>query len=1244
MTTQSSTTAKPSSNTAASSQRLEQLHQALKERILIIDGAMGSMIQTYDLQEADYRGERFADFAKDLKGNNDLLCLTKPDVIREIHCAYLDAGADILETNTFNGTQVAQGDYTLESVAGEINLAGAKLAREVADQYTAENPDKPRFVAGVLGPTPRTASISPDVNNPAARNIYFNDLVSDYYDATEKLVEGDVDIILIETIFDTLNAKAAIFAVKKFFADFPESTRPIMISVTFPDMSGRLLSGQTPAAFWNSIAHAEPLIVGVNCGRRFKEIRPFAEELANNANCYFSGHFNAGLPNAFGEYDETPEEMLEELKDFAERGFLNAVGGCCGTTPDHIRAISQVSKAPPRPINTPPVACRLSGLEPFNINEDSLFVNVGERCNVTGSARFKRLIIDDDYDTALEVAREQVENGAQIIDINLDEGMLDAHAAMKRFLNLVASEPEISRVPIMIDSSKWEVIEIGLQCVQGKAIVNSISMKEGEAEFLEKAALCKRYGAAVVVMAFDEQGQADTFERKKEICQESYRVLVDKAGFNPQDIIFDPNIFAVATGIDEHNNYAVDFIEATRWIKKNLPHAMVSGGVSNVSFSFRGNNPVREAIHSVFLYHAIKAGMDMGIVNAGQLAIYDDLPEELRERVEDVILNRRDDSTERLLDIADKYKGDGSSKEKNENPAWREEPVGKRLEYSLVKGINNFIEEDAEEARQLFDRPIQVIEGPLMDGMNVVGDLFGEGKMFLPQVVKSARVMKQAVAYLQPYIEAEKSEGQKANGKILMATVKGDVHDIGKNIVGVVLQCNNFEVIDMGVMVACEDILKKAREENVDIIGLSGLITPSLDEMVYVAKEMQRQDFNVPLLIGGATTSKAHTAVKIDQHYSNDQVIYVPDASRSVAVATQLISDELKPNFVQATSEDYEKVRVRYANRKPKAAPLSYEKAIANKAVLDWTDYAAPKPKQLNTQVLLQYPIETLIESIDWTPFFITWDLAGKYPRILSDEKVGEAATNLFADAQALLKRIVDENLLEARAVFGFWPANQINDDDIVLYTNDNRSEELTRLHHIRQQTAKPNGKANLSIADFVAPQASGVADYVGGFVVTTGINADKLAKDFEAQGDDYNSIMIKALADRLAEAFAEHLHQRVRTEFWGYVNAESFSNEDLIKERYQGIRPAPGYPACPDHTEKETLFKLLDAEAAIGVKLTEHYAMTPASSVSGFYFSHPESQYFATGKIADDQLQSIADRKGKSLEEMTRWLQPILE
>ena len=1221
------------------------LHSALEQRILVIDGAMGSMIQTYDLQEADYRGERFADYHRDLKGNNDLLNITQPEVIDQIHRAYLDAGTDILETNTFNGTRVAQGDYGLQGSAREINVAGAKLARLAADEYTLKDPSKPRFVAGVLGPTPRTASISPNVNDPAERNIYFDELVSDYTEAVDALVEGRVDLLLIETIFDTLNAKAAIFAIKAYFAEHPASALPIMISVTFPDMSGRLLSGQTPTAFWNSIAHAKPLIVGVNCGRRFSEVRPFVEELANAASCFFSGHFNAGLPNAFGEYDETPAIMQRELQEFAERGFLNAVGGCCGTTPAHIEAIAHAA-AQGTPRQLPPSShhLQLSGLEPFHIDDSSLFINVGERCNVTGSARFKKLILEDDYATALDVARDQVENGAQIIDINMDEGMLDAHAAMKTFMNLIASEPEISRVPIMVDSSKWDVIEVGLKCIQGKAIVNSISLKEGEENFLHQARLCQQYGAAVVVMAFDEQGQADTVKRKIEICERSYRTLVDKIGFAPQDIIFDPNIFAVATGIEEHNNYAVDFIEATQWIKANLPHAKISGGVSNVSFSFRGNNPVREAIHSVFLYHAIKAGMDMGIVNASQLAIYDDLPEDLRERVEDVVLNRRADGTERLLEIADKYKGDGSQQTKAVDPAWRDEPVGKRLEYSLVKGINTFIETDAEEARQQFDRPIQVIEGPLMDGMNVVGDLFGEGKMFLPQVVKSARVMKQAVAYLQPYIEDEKQEGQKANGKILMATVKGDVHDIGKNIVGVVLQCNNFEVIDMGVMVACNDILARAKEEGVDMIGLSGLITPSLDEMIHVASEMQRLDFNVPLLIGGATTSKAHTAVKIEPQYKNDQVVYVPDASRSVAVATKLISDELKPGFVNETNADYEKVRERHAKRKPKAALLSYQQAVANKHPIAWEIYVPPIPRTLGSQLLIDYPLQKLLPSIDWTPFFITWDLAGKYPRILDDEVVGEAATQLFADAQLMLEKIVNEKLLEARAVFGFWPANQINDDDIVVFADEKRTKTLKHLHHLRQQTDKPSGKANFSLADFVAPLSSDKADYIGGFVVTVGINADEIAEAYEQAGDDYNSIMVKALADRLAEAFAEHLHQRVRTEYWGYDETEELSPEEIIKEKYRGIRPAPGYPACPDHTEKHTLFELLDATNQIGVELTESFAMFPAASVSGFYFSHPDSQYFGTGKIGVDQLDSIAQRKGFTMEEMTRWLRPVLE
>ena len=1223
-------------------QRIDSLHKALKERILVIDGAMGSMIQSYNLEEADYRGEQFKDYHLDIKGNNDLLSITQPHIVAEIHNAFLDAGADIIETNSFNGTKIAQGDYELEDYAFDITLAAAKVARKACDEATAETPEKPRFVAGVLGPTPRTASISPDVNDPGARNVNFDQLADDYYQSTKALIEGDVDIILIETIFDTLNAKAAIFAVKQCFRDLAIEL-PIMISVTFPDISGRVLSGQSPEAFWNAVAHAKPLIVGTNCGRRIAEIRPFVEELANAADCYFSGHFNAGLPNAFGEYDETPDMMHEQLRELAQRGFLNLVGGCCGTTPPHIEAIAEaVIDVTPREIRELPVACRLSGLEPFNITNDSLFVNVGERCNVTGSAKFKRLIIDGDYDTALDVAREQVENGAQIIDINMDEGMLDAKAAMVKFLNLIASEPDISRVPIMIDSSKWDVIEAGLKCIQGKAIVNSISLKEGKQEFVERAQSCLDFGAAVVVMAFDEDGQADTATRKIEICQKSYDILVNEVGLPPQDIIFDPNIFAVATGIDEHNNYAVDFIDATRYIKQNLPHAMVSGGVSNVSFSFRGNNPVREAIHSVFLYHAIQAGMDMGIVNASQLAIYDDLPKELRDHVEDVILNRRDDATERMLDIANKYAGDGAIKEE-ENPEWRNLAVEKRIEHALVKGITTFIVEDAEEARLNTEHPVDVIEGPLMDGMNVVGDLFGAGKMFLPQVVKSARVMKQAVAHLQPFIEAGKKEGARSNGKIIMATVKGDVHDIGKNIVGVVLQCNNFEVIDLGVMVACDDILRAAKEHDADLIGLSGLITPSLDEMVHVAKEMQRQGFDLPIMIGGATTSKAHTAVKIEPQYQNSPATYVPDASRSVSVASKLINKTQRVDFWAQQKTDYATARERIANRTPKSKPISYQAAIERGAKLDWDNYTPPKPSFTGVRVFKNYNLKKLAETIDWTPFFISWNLAGKYPRILKDEKVGEAATNLFKDGQHMLSRLIDEQLIEAHGVIGFWPASRVNNDDIEVYTDETRSEVLNTLHHLRQQTDKPNGKPNLSIADFVAPKESGLEDYVGGFAVTTGLGVEELAKQYEAAGDDYNAIMVKALADRLAEAFAEHMHLRVRKEFWGYQPDEALSNEELIKERYVGIRPAPGYPACPDHTEKETLFSLLDASNNTGIELTEHFAMSPAASVSGFYFSHPKSQYFAIGKIDKDQVESLAERKSMPVANLERWLSPVL-
>jgi 5-methyltetrahydrofolate--homocysteine methyltransferase len=1222
--------------------RTALLKEALNQRILVVDGAMGSLIQGYKLEEADYRGARFADYHSDLKGNNDLLTLTRLDVIREIHQAYLDAGADIIETNTFNSTAVAQDDYQLGGLAEELNVAGARLAREVADAATAKNPTKPRFVAGVIGPTPRTASISPDVNDPGARNINFDTLVADYTVAVKGLVEGGSDILLIETIFDSLNAKAAVFAVLQYFEDAGVEL-PIMISVTFPDTSGRTLSGQTPTAFWNSIAHAKPLLVGSNCGRRFKEIRPFVEELAEASNCFFGGHFNAGLPNEFGEYDETPQDMHDELQDFAERGFLNFIGGCCGTTPDHIKAIAEaVEGIAPRPLPKRPVACRLSGLEPFHIDENSLFVNVGERCNVTGSAIFKRLILENNYDEALSVARQQVENGAQIIDINMDEGMLDAEKAIVTFLNLIASEPDISRVPIMVDSSKWEVIEAGLKCIQGKPVVNSISLKEGEAEFIERARLCMKYGAAVVVMAFDEEGQADTFERKAAICKRSYAVLVERVGFPPEDIIFDPNIFAVATGIEEHNNYAVDFIEATRYIKENLPHAMVSGGVSNVSFSFRGNNPVREAIHSVFLYHAIKAGMDMGIVNAGQLAIYDDLPDELRDAVEDVILNRRDDATENLLNIAEKYRGDGKGSEQKEDLSWRELPVAKRIEHALVKGIATYIEEDAEAARQEAEKPIDVIEGPLMDGMNVVGDLFGDGKMFLPQVVKSARVMKQAVAYLNPFIEAQKEVGAKANGKVLMATVKGDVHDIGKNIVGVVLQCNNFEVIDLGVMVPCDKILETAKAENVDIIGLSGLITPSLDEMVHVASEMQREGFSIPLMIGGATTSKAHTAVKIEPKYSNDATVYVPDASRSVAVATQLISADLKAQFVAERRDEYQRVRDRRANNAAKTRLLDYPVACERAFVTDWANYTPPKPSFLGTRVFDDYPLETLRETIDWTPFFISWGLAGKYPKILDDEKVGEAARNLFNDGQKMLDKIIAEKSLKASAVIGFWKAQRQGSDDIAIYDEDGKP--LTTLHHLRQQAQKPDNKPQMSLADYVAPADSGVEDYVGGFAVTTGLGADELAKQYEAANDDYSAIMVKALADRLAESFAEHLHLRVRKEFWPYAPDEDLSNEELIKEQYRGIRPAPGYPACPDHTEKTTLFSLLDASTQTGIELTEHLAMFPAASVSGFYYSHPEARYFAVGRVGKDQVADIAKRKGMEMATMERWLSPILD
>jgi 5-methyltetrahydrofolate--homocysteine methyltransferase len=1220
--------------------RLDQLKKALKERIIVLDGAMGTMIQNQKLDEAAFRGDRFKDYDREVQGNNDLLNLTQPALLRNIHAEYLDAGADIIETNTFNSTRLSQADYGMEELARELNVASARLAREIADEYTAKNPDKPRFVAGAVGPTSRTASLSPDVNNPGYRNVDFQTLVDNYYEAVSGLVEGGSDLILIETIFDTLNAKAAIYATQQFFEDSGIEL-PIMISGTITDASGRTLSGQTTEAFYNSVAHAKPISIGLNCALGADALRPYVEELSNKAETYVSAHPNAGLPNEFGEYDQTPEEMAEIIEGFARDGFLNIIGGCCGSRPEHIEAIANaVAKYPPRQIPDRPKALRLAGLEPFTGDENTLFINVGERTNVTGSKRFLRLIKEEQYEEALSVARDQVENGAQIIDINMDEGMLDSKEVMVTFLNLVASEPDISRVPIMIDSSKWEVIEAGLRCIQGKAVVNSISLKEGEEAFIKRAKDCMRYGAAVVVMAFDEDGQADTYERKTEICKRSYDVLTS-IGFNPGDIIFDPNIFAIATGIEEHNNYAVDFINATRWIKENLPHASISGGVSNVSFSFRGNDAVREAIHSVFLYHAIKAGMNMGIVNPGQLVIYDEIEPDLKELVEDVVLNRREDSTDRLLEAAEKFKSKGGQT-KEEDLAWREWPVEKRLEHALVKGITNFIIEDTEACRLNASHPIEVIEGPLMDGMNVVGDLFGDGKMFLPQVVKSARVMKQAVAHLIPYIEAEKSEDQQAKGKILMATVKGDVHDIGKNIVGVVLQCNNYEVIDMGVMVPCEKILETAKKENVDIIGLSGLITPSLDEMVHVAREMQRLDFKIPLMIGGATTSKAHTAVKIEPHYKNDIALYVSDASRCVNVASQLLSKTAKPAFVEAARTEYDEIRERRKNRGDRTKLVSLKEARARAPEIDFENYQPPKPAFTGVRVFEDYDLNELAEYIDWTPFFISWDIAGKYPAIFDDPKRGEAARNLFDDAQKLLKQMIEEKRISARGVIGFWPANR-RGDDIVVYTDETRTKELTVLHHLRQQDEKAPGKPMMALSDFVAPESSHLGDYVGGFAVTTGIGVDELTTEFKNAHDDYSAIMVQALADRLAEAFAERMHERVRKEFWGYANDEQMANEDLIKERYRGIRPAPGYPACPDHTEKATLFKLLDATANTSLELTEHFAMYPTAAVSGWYFAHPESKYFSVSKIGVDQVEDYAERKGLSKAEAERWLMPSL-
>jgi 5-methyltetrahydrofolate--homocysteine methyltransferase len=1219
---------------------MESFLSLLKRRLVILDGAMGTMIQRHRLTETDFRGSRFADWRSDLRGNNDLLSITQPEIIAGIHREYLLAGADVISTNTFNSTPVSQSDYRMESLVGELNEAAARLARRIADDVGAAT-GQPRFVAGALGPTGRTASLSPDVNDPGFRNITFDELVDGYSTAARALIEGGVDLILIETVFDTLNAKAALYAVRLVLDEIHREL-PIVVSGTITDASGRTLSGQTTEAFWNSIRHARPAAVGLNCALGGKQLRPYIEELARIADTNVCAYPNAGLPNAFGEYDETPEQTAEILREFASSGFLNMVGGCCGTTPDHIRAIARsVADLAPRVIPVIPRACRLSGLEPLTIDADSLFVNVGERTNVTGSAKFRKLIEANDYAAAVDIARQQVANGAQIIDVNMDEGMLDSQAAMTKFLSLIAGEPDIARVPVMIDSSKWSVIEAGLKCVQGKSIVNSISLKEGEAAFIEHARKVMRYGAAMVVMAFDEAGQADTIERKVQISLRAYKLLTERLNFPPEDIIFDPNIFAVATGIEEHNRYSLDFIEATAQIKALMPSVHVSGGVSNVSFSFRGNDPVREAMHSVFLYHAIRAGLSMGIVNAGQLAIYEDIPADLRERVEDVILARRDDATERLLEIAERYKGGGSVK-RGDDLEWRKLPVAERLQHALIKGLDEFVLSDTEEARLQARRPLDVIEGPLMDGMNIVGDLFGSGKMFLPQVVKSARVMKKAVSVLIPYIEQEKSGTSRSNGKVVIATVKGDVHDIGKNIVGVVLQCNNFEVVDLGVMASCEKILEAATREKADFIGLSGLITPSLDEMVHVAKEMQRLGYTQPLLIGGATTSPAHTAVKIDPQYAG-AVIYVKDASRSVGVCQQLVTKDTRDAYVANIKAENEVRREQHRNKSAKAPQLSLGQARAKKFKIDWQAYTPHAPSFLGVRSFDHYPLDELVPYIDWMPFFNAWEFAGKFPDILSDAIVGEAASSLYADATRMLDRVVRERWLEARAVVGFFPANSVGDDDIHVYADELRQSVKYRLHHLRQQKSKPQDQAQLCLADFIAPAQSGRADYIGAFAVTAGIGIDERVAAFEAAHDDYSSIMLKALADRLAEAFAERMHERVRRELWGYAPDESLDGMALIREEYQGIRPAPGYPACPDHTEKATLWKMLDPVKHAGIKLTESFAMFPTAAVSGFYFSHPRSHYFGVGKIDRDQVANYAQRKGMDLAEAERWLAPIL-
>ncbi len=1221
---------------------MHDLGKIARERILILDGAMGSLIQQYKLTENEFRGTRFAGFHKDIQGNNDLLSITRPDVIDAIHRAYLEAGADIIETNTFSATSIAMADYDMQSLAYEMNLCSAQIAKAAAAAFTALTPKKPRFVAGALGPTNKTASLSPDVNNPGYRAVTFDQLKDAYYEQVSGLMDGGVDILLVETIFDTLNAKAALFAIDQYFEDHPETARlPIMISGTITDASGRTLSGQTVEAFWISISHIPLWSVGLNCALGAAEMRPHIETLSKMATCLVSAYPNAGLPNEFGEYDQTAEEMQVFIRDFAASGFLNIVGGCCGTTPDHIRLMSAaVEGLPPRKIAKSAHYTMLSGLEPLIIRPNTNFINIGERTNVTGSKEFSRLIKSGDYNAALSVARQQAESGAQVIDINMDEGLLDSEKAMVDFLHLIMAEPDVARLPIMIDSSKFEVIEAGLKCVQGKCIVNSISLKEGEEKFIKQARIVRRYGAAAVVMAFDENGQADTIERKVSICERAYHILVDQVGFQPEDVIFDPNIFAVATGIEEHNKYAIYFIEACREIKKRLPKAKISGGVSNISFSYRGNNRVREAMHTAFLYHATKAGMDMGIVNAGMIEIYDNIPKDLLTLVEDVLFDRQENATEALTNYAERVKGGGMVVQKD--LAWRESSLEERIKYALVKGVTDFIDEDTEAARQKYPSPLQVIEGPLMDGMNVVGDLFGSGKMFLPQVVKSARVMKKSVAYLTPYIEASKAKGARSSkGRILMATVKGDVHDIGKNIVGVVLGCNNFEIIDMGVMVPAEKILRTAREEGVDMIGLSGLITPSLDEMVYIAKEMERQGMKLPLLIGGATTSKTHTAVKIEPHYSGP-VVHVLDASRSVSVASNLLSKEgtTRVDFLQALKDEYVQVRELRGNRKSTKKYLTLKQARQHKMPLDWANYEPPAPTFLGVRAFENYPLAELRKYIDWTPFFQSWQLAGKYPAILTDEIVGKEATKLLADAQLMLDELIAGNWIKANGVIGFWKANRSGDDDIQLETADGKK---IMLHHLRQQNQKAPGQPNYCLSDFISPAGSGKQDYIGGFAVAAGMGIESWVKKFEDDNDDYKAIMLKSLADRFAEAFAERMHERVRKEFWGYAVAETLGEVDLIEEKYQGIRPAPGYPACPDHTEKKTLFELLQPQTAAGIELTESYAMYPAAAVSGWYLSHPESRYFGLGQISKDQVEDYADRKDMGVEEVERWLAPVL-